>query len=456
MSTTRRLLLRRLWHQLLGLVFLVVVALFITTTIAVYNKAFADAVMVRLQTDRIGTQLREGADVKIRGVRVGEVRAVSSSGRGATLELALDPKQVEVIPAAVSARLVPKTLFGERYVALQPPDRGSGEHIRAGDVIEQDRSVAAVEVEQVLSEVLPLLRSVRPEKLSSTLNAVSTALEGQGEQFGETLVRLSNYLGELNPSLPDIKADITGLADVSDVYADAAPDFLEAMSDLTTTTRTIVEKRERLDMLYASVSSVSVNLASFLDANENNLIRLTATAQPVLDILEKYAPQYPCMFGQFAASIPAAKEAFGYEGDQMNHVVIKIIASNRGKYLPGVDEPKYVDKRGPRCYPQVPAPGKWPQYPPDGPVQDGSTHPGTKFDDPLPGPVQGLDVPFSSGGGSTPSGVPLVPNSGAEQELIALLQSMQSPGTGIAPEEAPGWSSLLLGPFYRGATVEVR
>ncbi|NIJ14899.1 virulence factor Mce-like protein [Saccharomonospora amisosensis] len=453
MSTTRRLLLRRLWHQLLGLVFLVVVALFITTTVAVYNKAFADVVMVQLKTDRIGTQLRDGADVKIRGVRVGEVRTVSSSGSGATLRLALDPRKVEVIPAAVSARLVPKTLFGERYVALQPPSGGGDGHIQAGDVIRQDRSAEAVEVEQVLSEVLPLLRSVRPEKLSSTLNAVSTALDGQGERLGETLVRLSHYLGELNPALPDIKADITGLADVSDVYNEAAPEFLEAMSDLTTTTRTLLEKRERLNTLYTSVSSASVNLASFLDANENNLIRLTATAQPVLDILEKYAPQYPCMFGQFAASIPAAKAAFGYKGDQMNHVVIKIIASNRGKYLPGVDEPKYLDKRGPRCYPQVPPPGKWPQYPPDGPVRDGSTHPGTQFDDPLPGPVQGLDVPFSSGGGSTSAGVPLVANSRAEQELIALLQS---PGTGIAPGDAPGWSSLLLGPLYRGATVEVR
>ncbi|EHR53680.1 ABC-type transport system involved in resistance to organic solvents, periplasmic component [Saccharomonospora marina XMU15] len=453
MSTTRRLLLRRLWHQLLGLVFLVVVALFITTTVAVYNKAFADVAMVQLKTDRIGTQLREGADVKIRGVRVGEVRGVSSSGSGATLRLALDPRKVEVIPAAVSARLVPKTLFGERYVALQPPSGGAAGHIQAGDVIRQDRSVEAVEVEQVLSEVLPLLRSVRPEKLSSTLNAVSTALDGQGERLGETLVRLSDYLGELNPALPDIKADITGLADVSDVYSEAAPEFLEAMSDLTTTTRTLLEKRERLETLYTSVSSASVNLASFLDANENNLIRLTATAQPVLDILEKYAPQYPCMFGQFADMMPAAKAAFGYNGDQMNHVVIKIIASNRGKYLPGVDEPRYLDKRGPRCYPQVPAPGTWPQYPPDGPVRDGSTHPGTQFDDPLPGPVQGLDVPFSSGGGSTPAGVPLVANSGAEQELVALLQSS---GTGIAPEDAPGWSSLLLGPFYRGATVEVR
>ena len=63
-----------------------------------YNKAFTDVVDVTLQADRIGNQLSPPADVKLRGLVVGTVREVSSTGDGATIELALDPDKVGLIP----------------------------------------------------------------------------------------------------------------------------------------------------------------------------------------------------------------------------------------------------------------------------------------------------------------------------------------------------------------------
>ncbi|SFQ32632.1 virulence factor Mce family protein [Amycolatopsis arida] len=455
MSTRRSVLLRRLWHQVLGLVFLLVVALFLVTTVAIYNKAFTDSVPVRLETDRVGNQLRAGADVKLRGVRVGEVRGVASRGEVAVLDLALVPERVDDIPANVTARLLPKTLFGERYVALQVPESPAAEPIAAGAVIGQDRSSTAIELEQVLGNVLPLLRSVQPQKLSSTLTAVSTALEGRGEQLGDTLVQLSDYLGELTPALPDLKADISALGDVADTYHRAAPDFLQALADLTTTSRTLLERQRQLAEVFATVSTASVDLTRFLEVNKDNLIRLTSTAQPTLDVLARYAPEYPCLLRQLAESIPAAEAAFGKGTDEMNHVTIRFTAS-RGKYLPGVDEPRYEDKRGPRCYPQVPAPGRWPQYPPDGPIRDGSSKPAPPRspDGTLPGPIGGVDTGFdnTAGGGSAPAGAPALAHSAAERELIAALRAGQ---LGVSPEEIPGWTSLLVGPLYRGAEVRV-
>ncbi|GLY66339.1 MCE family protein [Amycolatopsis taiwanensis] len=446
----RSILLRRLGYQFLGLVFLVVCAMFFVTTIAVYHKDFTPVAMVRLDTDRAGNQLGKGADVKIRGVVVGEVAAVRVAGDGSTthaaLDLALKPDMLDEIPANVSARLLPKTLFGERYVALQLPQEPAPRHLAAGDVIPQDRSSAAIELQKVLDDVMPLLQSVQPQKLSATLSAVANALDGRGEQLGSTLVKLSDYLGGLNPSLPDIKADIAGLADVSDTYAKAAPDFLQALSDLTTTSKTLVDEQQRLAGFFSSVTTASTDLASFLRVNENNIIQLTVSAQSTLDVLAKYAPEYPCLLQQVAESVPRAYEAFGYGTDQMNHVTIRFIA-DRTKYLPGVDTPKYLDKRGPRCYPQVVPPGRWPQYPPDGPVQDGSSHPALPPGENPPLPGNGI----IGGGSATPAGS--LANSPAEQDLIATLVA---PELGTTPDAVPGWSSLLLGPLYRGAEVEVQ
>jgi len=439
----RRELWQRLRYQVLGLAFLLVAALFIASTLAVYNKAFTPVTMVKLETDRVGSQLRTGGDVKVRGMLVGEVRSVLAKGDHAELELALDPDKTAVIPKNVSARLLPKTLFGERYVALQLPDRKE-RPIKAGDVIPQDRSSAAIELQKVLDDVMPLLQAVQPEKLSSTLTAVATALDGRGKQLGQTLAGLSDYLGKLNPSLPDIKADITGLANVADTYDKAAPDLLQALSDLTTTSRTIVDQRAQLSDLYATVTAASVDLTNFLQVNEGNLIRLTTAVQPTLDVLAKYAPEYPCLLEQLAGEVAPAELAFGKgtAHPEVSRVTIEFAAS-RGKYLPGVDEPKYEDKRGPRCYPSVPHPGVWPQYPPDGAIKDGSSK---------PPPPKYPPEELPAGGGAL-GGSGTIVGSSYERDLIDLLAS---PALGTAPGDVPGWAGLLVGPLYRGAEVELK
>jgi virulence factor Mce-like protein len=378
---------------------------------------------------------------------VGEVRSVLAKGDHAELELALEPDKTAVIPKNVSARLLPKTLFGERYVSLQLPEKAESS-IKAGDVIPQDRSSSAIELQKVLDDVMPLLQAVQPEKLSSTLTAVATALDGRGEQLGQTLSQLSDYLGKLNPSLPDIKADITGLANVSDTYNKAAPDLLQALSDLTTTSRTIVDQRTQLSDLYATVSAASVDLTNFLLVNKDNLIRLTTAVQPTLDVLAKYAPEYPCLFKQLAGEVAPAELAFGKgtAHPEVSRVTIEFSAS-RGKYLPGVDEPKYDDKRGPRCYPQVPKPGVWPQYPPDGAIKDGSSKPA-----PPKSPGGSLPGPVTAGGGAV-GGSGSIVGSADESDLISLLAS---PALGTLPDQVPGWAGLLVGPLYRGAEVELK
>ncbi len=442
----RRMLLQRLRHQVLGLIFLVVVVLFFVTTIAFYQKAFTTVTLVKLETDRIGNQMREGADVKVRGMVVGEVRSIQAHGDRATMELALQPDKTPVIPSNVSARLLPKTLFGERYVALQVPEKPE-RHIAEGDVIPQDRSSSAIELETVLGNVMPLLQAVQPEKMASTLNAVASALDGQGKQLGATMAGLSEYLGKVNPSLPDLKADITGVADAAAIYDKAAPELLAALADLTTTSKTLVESQRGLADVYSTVTAASIDLTSFLKVNQDNLIRLTTNLQPTLDVLAKYAPEYPCLLKQLAGSVPRAELAFGKgtAHPEVSRVTIEFTPS-RGKYLPGVDEPKYNDKRGPRCYPEVPPPGRWPQYPPDGAIDDGSSKPAPPRDPDGTLPSNGTIPAGGNAGGS-------VVNSPDEQRLIDLLVS---PAMGTTPDQVPNWGSLLVGPLYRGAEVELR
>ena len=262
-------------HRILGIVFIVVLTAALTASVLQYRKAFTPVAWVTLRADRTGLQLSQGADVKVRGVVVGEVRSVGTEGSGATIRLALDPRTTPRIPADVGARLLPKTLFGERYVELvPPPGRDAARPIRDGAVITQDRSRTAVELERVLDQALPLLQAVRPDQLAATLGAISTALEGRGDRLGANVVRLDEYLKQLNPAMPTIAEDVRKLAVVLDGYDAALPDLLALLRDVTVTARTVTDQGQQLAAFLADTTDTADVTRGFLDRHGDQLIAL--------------------------------------------------------------------------------------------------------------------------------------------------------------------------------------
>jgi virulence factor Mce-like protein len=449
--TGRGVLAEKIKYRLFGVVLLAVLALFVTVTVAVYRKAFTPAVHVTLHTDHVGNQLAPGADVKVRGLMVGTVSSISSTGDGAALRLDLVPDKVHLLPSNVTAQLLPKTLFGERYVDLGVPADPAPTALADGAVIDEDHSSAAIEVQQVLADLMPVLQAMRPQQLSSTLDAMATALSGRGQQLGATLVQLDDYLKKINPALPDLNADIAGLASVSGTYDEAAPQLLNALSELTTTARTVTEHADDLSRLYAAVTASSVDLTNFLRANKNNVINLVTTSTPTLRVLARYAPEYPCMLKQLAEQIPATDQAYGKGSAHPDAAQITlVITGSRGKYQPGVDTPRYDDDRGPRCYQDIVPPARAAQYPAEGPVQDGSTHPAAPAGSGYTTLQNQLGTTTTAG---TPPETPAMAGSPAEQQLIA---TMIAPDLEVPPEQVPGWASMLVAPLFRGTEVTLR
>jgi len=444
-----------------GLVFVLVILLLLGLAVAQYAGAFKGGVPVSLHVDRVGTQLNERADVKIRGLIVGSVQRISTTGNGADVDLLIDDDKIDLIPSNVTARLLPKTLFGEKYVSLVPPSAPGAVKLASYDTIQLDRSVAGIEVERVLDDLLPLLQAVRPQDLATTLGALSQALAGRGDQLGATLEQLNTLTGGFRPAIPDLQEDITQLADFSENLSNSAPDLLDALDTLTTTGDTIVDQADELRALYSSVTGASDDLRAFLDANKENLIGLADSSRPTLETLARYSPEFPCFFRQVTGLIPYLDQVYGKGTNEPGVHITLELAATRGKYIPNQDEPEYGDDRGPRCYPVV-VPG--PQYPPDGPFRDGSVAPPAPVGTPMGDPEAfGVDT-FGTYDGtqswtatSKPGGTPVsydmgITNSPGEQQQIAELVSFRQ-GTDAA--DVPQWGSVLVGPLYRGAEVSV-
>ncbi|MFD0022608.1 MCE family protein [Streptomyces sp. NPDC058382] len=427
-------------RRLSGVAFLLVPVLLIWVSVAVYNKDFTDDATVTVRTGSVGNEMHDNADVKLRGVVVGQVRHIEADGRGARLTLAIKPDELDRIPADVTAQMLPTTLFGERFVALVPPSVPSAQTLRAGAVIPQDRSSNAIELEEVLDNVLPLLTAVKPEKLSATLNAVSQALRGRGEKLGDTLVTLDAHLAKFNPQLPTLNADIKQLVKVSRVYGDAAPDVLDALTDFTTTSGTIADQQAELADLYGSTTASAQDLTSFLQENKDNLIRLSATGRPTLELLAKYSAEFPCTLRTVAGFVPAMDKALGKGTGQPGlHVTLKSVES-RGKYVAGKDTPVYDATGGPHCY-SVPYVGT------TAPTADGRA-----AGSPAPADKASADRRSDTGAKATDASLGM-PNSPQESRLV---NELVAPSLKVQPQTLPDWSSVLIGPAFRGAEVKLK
>ncbi|MGZ6793838.1 MAG: MCE family protein, partial [Mycobacteriales bacterium] len=336
----------RVRQRLLGVAFLVVLSLLVGLTVGLYQKAFTPVVHVTLEADRVGNQLTKGADVKVRGLLVGEVRALHSHGDRATLDLALDPARARLVPVDVTAQLLPKTLFGEKLVALVVPDGDTARPLRDGDVITQDRSSTALETEAAVNDLLPVLRSLQPQDLSTALNAMSTALRGRGDALGADLARTASYLRRLDPQLPTLGADLGGLADLASTTSDAAPQLLQVLDNLSSTSRSLVDQRAELDRFLAASSAFAGSADSLLRANSGRLVALARDSLPSLGVYAEQAPGYDCLLASLTALEPTLERAFG-GGQSGLHLTLEVNQDNGG-YVAG-QEPQYGDTGGTTC-----------------------------------------------------------------------------------------------------------
>lgn len=338
-----------------GVAFLTTIALLLYLAVAIYDKKFVSVTTITIKADRAGLQLTKFGDVRTHGVLIGQVRKISQDGQEAEIEVALQPEAAKQLPANVEVQILPTTLFGQKYISFVAPDAPSAQSLAPDAVIPSSRVSTNVELSQVLSNLFPLLRSIRPADLNMTLNALATALSGRGEQLGQTLDDLGSYLGAINGSLPTLREDLVALADVADTYDLAAPDLLQVLGNLTVTSKTVLQKRQQLDVFFSDLTGLADTTTRVLRDNEPDLIRVGQVGAPVMKLLATYSPELPCLLKGAARYAPILAKTF--EGNQVKQYIE--LGSAQYSAYDKSDLPEYGEiGHGPWCsglpFPPVP------------------------------------------------------------------------------------------------------
>ncbi len=155
-----------------------------------------------------------GSDVRVLGVRVGEVKEITPQGRGVRVELEYDSGRK--IPADARAAIINSSVVSDRYVQLLPVYRG-GPAMENGAVIPESRTAVPVELDRVFDSLHTTAEAFGPQganadgSLSRLLGVSADNLGGQGEKLHQTVEDLSLAVTTLSDGRKDLFGTVRNL-----------------------------------------------------------------------------------------------------------------------------------------------------------------------------------------------------------------------------------------------------
>jgi virulence factor Mce-like protein len=153
---------------------------------------------VTMRLPRAGQQLEVGSDVRLRGVVIGTVDAISLQDRDVRLTLKIEHQYR--IPRDARAYVTLKTLLGAKFVDLRvpgtfgPPFLADGARITATHI--------GPELEDALADGVNVLDAIRPNDLATVIHELATGARGHGDDIRYSLDKNARLSTEFQQTLP--------------------------------------------------------------------------------------------------------------------------------------------------------------------------------------------------------------------------------------------------------------
>ena len=236
----------------------------LVTTIT--NAGYGEQLSYRAQfTDVAG--LVEGDEVRIAGVRVGQVTGIGlAEGTDRPVaEVELEVSADVPLPTAVEATIKYRNLVGQRYIALTDGEGSAGQTLDEGGVIPLAQTRNALDLTTLFGGFQPLLQALSPADVNRVSYEIIQVFQGEGG----TMESLLAHVASLTDSLADKDAVIGSVID-----------------NLTTVMGTLAARDQQLSDLVVSLQQFVTGLAGDREAIFDSLQTIDELAVSTSGFLE--------------------------------------------------------------------------------------------------------------------------------------------------------------------------
>ncbi|MFQ6173105.1 MCE family protein [Oryzobacter sp. R7] len=244
---------------------------------------------VRVSADFVrAVGLFPGSDVRILGVKVGEVLEVQP--RGDRVRVSFEFTGEHPVPANATAAVVAPSLVSDRYVQLLPAYT-AGPRMRSGAHIPMERTAVPVELDRVSQSLDDLMVALGPQganeggALSRLLETSAANLDGNGQALNDTTRNLSRAVQTFSEGRGDLFSTVKNLNTFSETVAANDAQVRRLNKNLASVTTQLDAERDDLAAALANLAVALDEITSFVQDNravlKDDIARLSAVTGSV-------------------------------------------------------------------------------------------------------------------------------------------------------------------------------
>ena len=232
------------------------------------------------------------SDVRVLGVRIGEVTKIKPEGDRVRLDMTYD--STYKIPADAKAVILAPSIVSDRYVQLTPVYSGGATLADGAELsLESKRTAVPVELDEIYSNIDTLNQALGPKgankngAVSDLLHVGAENLRGNGEALHATLTGLSKAVQTLSNSRTDLFTTIANLQSFTTTIAQNDSLVVQFDDDLAAVAAQLNGERTDLAAAIKALASALGEVDAFVKDNAANLTANIANLKTVTQVLVK-------------------------------------------------------------------------------------------------------------------------------------------------------------------------
>ncbi|WP_122818715.1 MCE family protein [Nocardioides pantholopis] len=223
--------------------------------------------------------LRSGNEVRIAGVKVGEVEDVSLE-RG-VVEVRFRVEDVELGDQTRAAVKV-KTMLGRKYLALEPGGRGE-----LDGPIPLENTTTPYDVNAAFSDLSETVTEIDTDQLAESFTALSEAFEDTPESVRGMVSGLTALSRTISSRDTELAALLDSTTEVTGTLQERNEEFAKIITDGSTLLAELERRRDAVGQMLDGTARLGTQLTGLVRDNEKQLAPALARLDRVTAILQR-------------------------------------------------------------------------------------------------------------------------------------------------------------------------
>ncbi|MBA0126958.1 MCE family protein [Haloechinothrix sp. YIM 98757] len=231
--------------------------------------------------------LKDGNEVQLAGVKVGEVTDVQLDGTQVLATFRVDRQGRESasrLGADSTAAIEIKSLLGEKMLTLTP--RGDG-RLDPSEPIPVERTTTPFDIQDAFDQLEETSSEVDTEQLAESFDTISETFSDTPEHTQEALNGLSSLSETVASRDEELKRLLSNTEQISELLSSRTERVQKVIEDANLLLSELQSRKEAIDRLLSGTQEVSQQLSGLVADNRAQLRPTLQTLDEVTDVLKE-------------------------------------------------------------------------------------------------------------------------------------------------------------------------